>query len=206
MAMLDSVATENDACQYRASAGYYIKDCVWEGCYLAPLFRPTGSASHLDSLQMYGDGWYRGLTLRDCLFFGSQNCALQGGGYNTGDPYMGQPFVTLEHTILVCQSLATQMRYSIPSGVDYGSTQVINGPGEPGPWFSYDSYVLGSMHTTLWTTISNSYASYAAAVTNNTATTGAWVYQDWSSKTPAQFDAMVGPEPDNTYLASVWAS
>lgn len=206
MIMPNSVATENDSCQYRASAGYYIKDCVWEGCYIAPLFRPTGSASHLDSLQLFGAGWYRGLTFRDCLLFGSQNCALQGGGYQGDDPYMGQPFITLDHTMLVCQSLAAQLRYDVPAGTDYGSTQVINGPGEPGPWYAYDSYVLGSMHTTQWTTISNSYTSYSPAVTNNPAVSGAWVYESWASKTPAQFDAMVGPEPDNAYLASIWTS
>lgn len=212
MIMPNSIMTENDSSQYRASAGYYIRNCTWEGCYIAPLFRPTGSSSHLDSLQMFGAGWYRGLTLRDCLFFGSQNCALQGGGYYPDDPYIGQPFVTLDHSMLVSQALAEQLRYSIPPGTDNGSNQVINGSGESPAnggsrtWYAFDSYVLGSMHTTEWVTISNSYTSYSPAVSGNPATTGAWVYENWSTKTPAQFDAMVGSEPDDTYLASIWAS
>lgn len=205
MVMPNSILTENDSCQYSASSGLSLRNCTWEGCYVAPLFRPTGSSSHLDTLQMFGAGFYRGLTLRDCLIFGSQNCALQGGGYNAGDPNLGQPFVTLNHTMLLCQQLAVQLRYSVPSGAEATQGgQAINGPGEPGPWFASDSYVLGSMHSSQWTTISNSYTSYADAVTGNPATNGAWIYESWSAKTPAQFDAMVGAEPNDAYLASVW--
>lgn len=213
MVMLNSRADENDACQYRAGTNHYIRNCTWEGCYIAPLFRPTGSSAHLDTFQMFGNGWYRGLTFRDCLIFASNNCAVQGGGFFTNDPYLGQPFVTFDHSMLVSQALAAQLRYSVPSGATGGGSQAINGSGESPTnggsrtWYAYDSYILGSMHTTEYVTIQDSYTSYSGAVGGNQATNGAWVYDSsWGSKTPSQFDAMVGPEPDDTYLATIWAS
>lgn len=201
VAMINSRADEEDSCQYRASASCYIKDCVWEGCYLAPLFRPEGSSAHLDTLQMFGAGYYRGLTLRDCLFFGSNNCALQGGGYQTDDPYMGEPFVTLDHTILLSQAFSVQLRYSIPSGTTGGGSQAINGPGEPGPWYAYDSYLMGSLHSTQWNTVTNTRTNVGVS---NSIANGSWINESWSSMTPAAFDTMVGDEPDDNYLDSIW--
>lgn len=201
VAMINSRADEEDSCQYRASESYYIKDCIWEGVYLAPLFRPVGSSSHLDTLQMFGAGYYRGLTLRDCLFFGSNNCALQGGGYQISDPYIGQPFVTLDHTMLVSQSLAVQLRYSIPSGATGSGGQAINGPGEPGPWFAHNSYLMGSLHSTQWNTVTN---TRTITGVSNSIMNGSWAHESWSSLTPAAFNALVGPEPDDSYLASIW--
>lgn len=203
VAMINSRASEEDSCQYRASNGNQIRQCVWEGCYLAPLFRPTGSPSHLDTFQMFGEGYYRGLTLRDCLFFGSNNCALQGGGYDVSDPNLGQPFVTLDHTMLVSQALAQQVRYALPPGTTGGTGQVINGPGEPGAWYANDSYVMGTLHSTQWNTVTNTRTNPGIV---NPITNGAWVYDDWSTKTPAEFDAIAGSEPNDAYLASIWAA
>lgn len=202
VAMINSRADEEDSCQYRAAGGNQIRQCTWEGCYLAPLFRPTGSSSHLDTLQMFGNGYYRGLTLRDCLFFGSNNCALQGGGYDNSDPYLGQPFVTLDHTMLVSQALALQVRYALPAGTTGGGGQAINGPGEPGPWYAYNSYLMGTLHSTQWNTVSN---TRTIPGVSNTIANGTWMYENWSATmTPATFDAIAGAEPTDAYLSSVW--
>lgn len=206
VAMLNSRADESDSCQYRASDGYYIKDCVWSGCYLAPLFRPTGSSAHLDTFQMFGGtesnhAFYRGLTLRDCIFFGSSNCALQGGGYYADDPYLGEAFVTLDHTMLLSQSLSVQLRYSVPENTDSGSSQAINGAGEPGPWYAYNSYLMGTLHSTQWNTVSNSRTNLGVS---NSIINGLWMNEDWSSMTPLEFDELVGAEPNDAYLMSIW--
>ena len=203
VAMLNSRADEEDSCQYRAANGNQIRQCTWEGCYLAPLFRPVGSSSHLDTLQMFGNGYYRGLTLRDCLFFGSNNCALQGGGYDNSDPHLGEAFVTLDHTMLVSQALGVQVRYALPPDTTGGGGQAINGPGEPGPWFANDSYLMGTLHSTQWNTVTNTRTNPGVG---NAIVNGSWIHADWSSMTPAQFDAIAGPEPDNTYLTSIWSS
>lgn len=203
VAMLNSRADEEDSCQYRASNANQLRECVWEGCYIAPLFRPVGSSSHLDTLQMFGNGYYRGLTLRDSLLFGSNNCALQGGGWDGSDPFVGTPFVTLDHTMLVSQALAVQVRYTLPAGTTGGGTQAINGPGEPGPWFANDSYLMGSLHSTQWNTVANTRTVPGVA---NSIATGAWIHESWSSMTPAQFDELAGPEPTDMTLAAIWAS
>ena len=201
VAMLNSRADEEDSCQYRAANANQIRQCIWEGCYLAPLFRPVGSSSHLDTLQMFGNGYYRGLTLRDCLFFGSNNCALQGGGYDNSDPHLGEPFVTLDHTMLVSQALAVQVRYALPPGTTGGGSQAINGPGEPGPWYANDSYLMGTLHSTQWHTVANTRTNPGVG---NTIANGTWTHESWSTKTPAEFDMLAGPEPDDAYLASIW--
>ena len=93
-----------------------ITDSVWEGCYCAPVFRPAGATDHIDTLQMYGNGAYRGLTIRDSTFFGALNSALQLGGPKPQDPDLGTPFLTLDHSILTAQIIAIRARYPLPAG------------------------------------------------------------------------------------------
>jgi hypothetical protein len=41
---------------YAAGTNSMITESVWEGCYCAPVFRPSGATDHIDTLQMYGNG------------------------------------------------------------------------------------------------------------------------------------------------------
>ena len=60
--MADAKIDINDPFGYAAGTGSMITQSVWEGCYCAPVFRPSGATDHIDTLQMYGNGAYRGLT------------------------------------------------------------------------------------------------------------------------------------------------
>ena len=113
--MADAKIDPNDPFSFAAGTGASLRDCVWEGCYIAPVFRELGSSNHIDAAQMSGSGVYRGLTVRDSTFFGALNCALQLGGPKASDPNKGTPYLTLDRVILTSQTTALRVRYTMPS-------------------------------------------------------------------------------------------
>ena len=58
--MADAKVDISDPFGFAAGSNSMITDSVWEGCYCAPVFRPAGASDHIDTLQMYGNGAYRG--------------------------------------------------------------------------------------------------------------------------------------------------
>ncbi len=200
-----SKADPTDPFSYAASRGGSISNCLWEGCYGAAVFRPVGSSAHLDTFQMFGDGSYRGLTIRDSIFFGGNNCGLQIGGSSTADPARGTDFLVLDHSMVLSQAMSVRTRYKLPSGASGGGSQAINGAGEPWQLSAINSsYVLGSMHVTQWKRIADSYTSHSRAVTGNPARTGRWAYQSsLESLSASQLDSM-SPTPTDAYLSSIW--
>lgn len=195
----------SDPLGYAAGSGSVLTDSVWDGCYSAPVFRPTGATDHVDTLQMYGTGWYRGLTVRDTTFFGSLNCALQIGGMRSDDPNKGTRFLTVDHSIITSQATAIKVRYPKPANADTPSlSQAINGIGEDFQLFANDSYIFGSMYRSKWGGVSNTKVSYAQAVTRNPVASGKWTYDSsMDSWGAAKFDTLV-PAPTDAYLKSIW--
>lgn len=197
---------EQDPFAYVAGGTGSLNDCVWEGCYAAPIYRPKGSRAHLDTLQLFGNAPYRGLTLRDCALFGSHNSALQLGGVTKGDPDEGTPFVTLDHTLLVSQQAASRTRYQMPSGAEAPALdQVINGAGEPGQLHAHDSLVVGTLYTTQWGEVRDSYVSSERATKANAAQSGGWKYEPELAELSSAYLDRICPAPDDAYLASIWA-
>lgn len=195
----------SDPLGYAAGADCVLTDSVWDGCYSAPVFRPTGATDHVDTIQMYGSGWYRGLTVRDTTFFGSLNCALQIGGMRSDDPNKGTPFLTLDHSIITSQATAIRARYPKPADADTPQlSQAINGIGEDFQLYAKDSYIFGSMYRSKWGGVSNTKVSYAEATTRNPVASGRWTYDSsMDSWGASQFDALV-PTPTDAYLKSIW--
>lgn len=204
--MADAKADISDPFGFAAGTNSMITDSVWAGCYCAPVFRPAGASDHIDTLQMYGNGAYRGLTIRDSTFFGALNSALQLGGPKSQDPDLGTAFVTLDHVILTSQIVATRVRYPAPQG-SYTPTigQAINGSGESGQLFAKDTYVFGSMYTTQWGNVENSFTSYSKAPTNNGSAVGAWKYDAAMSSWGAEQFEQLTPTPTDDYLRTIWA-
>ena len=196
----------SDPFGYAAGSNSMITESIWEGCYCAPVFRPAGASDHIDTIQMYGNGGYRGLTIRDSVLFGSLNSALQLGGPKADDPDLGTPFLTLDHSILTSQVIAMQVRYPLPNGA-YAPTlgQAINGSGEAKQLFAKDSYVFGSLYTTQWGTVENSFTAYNKAPMNNTAVSGGWVYDPAMATVAASWFDARSPKPTDDYLRSIWS-
>jgi len=194
-----------DPMGYAAGENSFIRDCVFEGFYVAPFFRALGSNNHLDTLQMYGRGAYRGLTIRDSVLWGSLNCALQIGGAREDDEKAGTPFLTLDHTLLTSQIKATEVRYPVPEGGEAPKlNQAINGAGEPGQLYARDSLVFGTLYTTQWAEVRNSRTSVSGVPERNKAAEGGWDYdsklESWKA---AEFDK-IAPVPTDEYLATIW--
>lgn len=203
--MADAKADISDPLGYAAGRECTIIDCVWEGCYSAPVFRPDGATDHVDTLQMYGTGWYRGLTIRDTTFFGSLNCALQIGGARDDDPNAGTPFLTIDHSIITSQATAIRARYPVPAGAQTPTIdQAINGIGEPGQLFATDSYLFGSLYRSEWGTVTNTRVSSSSAPERNKTAGAGWIYDPamgrWGA---AEFDRLT-PTPTDAYLAAIW--
>lgn len=201
-----SKADPTDPFSYAAAAGASLSNCVWEGCYGAAVFRPSGSSAHLDTFQMFGNGSYRGLTIRDSILFGGNNCGLQIGGSSTADPARGTDFLILDHSMVLSQAMSVRTRYRLPAGVSSGAgSQAINGAGEPWQLSAINSsYVLGSMHVTRWKRIANSYTSHSRAVSGNPARTGSWTYQSSLGAMAAARLNNMSPIPTDSYLRSIW--
>ncbi|MGC5225246.1 hypothetical protein ACPW96_21980 [Micromonospora sp. DT81.3] len=203
--MSDSKADIADPLGYAAGSGCVLTDCVWDGCYGAPVFRSQGATDHVDTLQMYGTGWYRGLTVRDSTFFGSLNCALQIGGARDDDPNRGKPFLSIDHSIVTSQATAIRVRYPLPPNAEAPKmAQAINGIGEPGQLYSNDSYIFGSMYRSSWGRVQNTKVSYDRAISNNPVASGSWTYDSsLNSWGAAQFNDIT-PSPTDQYLAAIW--
>lgn len=201
--------SDNDPIGYAAGANRSIRDCTWTGCYFMPMFRAAGSTNHVDTMQMYGNGWYRGLTIRDSVLLGSNNCALQLGGSPTGDPFAGTPYLTLDNVyVMSCTHYINSGVYPVPSGIEVPSgDQVINGNGDPANIRAYDSVVIGTIYPSggpgnpavPWAEISNSIASNASSTTRAPAVIGGWTVQTNA------FDTIPKPPvPTDEYLLSIW--
>lgn len=191
-----------DPLGYAAGAGSTLDKSVFEGCYVAPVFRPVGATDHLDTLQMYGNGWYRGLTVRDSTFFGSRNCGLQIGGTPASDPRRGTPFVTIDHSVITSQATAVRVRYPQPADTEPPTiNQAINGSGEAGQLHAYDSYVFGTIYESTWGTVRNTLASSTVRPANDGAFTADPSLEQWGA---AEFDQLT-PEPTEGYLAQIWS-
>ncbi|UOE44325.1 hypothetical protein [Agromyces larvae] len=203
--MPDSRIDTNDPFGYATGEGASLSASTWEGCYIAPVFRPAGGDQHLDALQMYGRGFTRGLTVRDSVVFGGLNCALQLGGPHPNDPNLGTPYFTLDHSIAAAQLFAVRTRYPTPDGAHQATlAQAINGTGEPGQLYAYDSLVLGSLYDTSWGEVQRSATSYLKARSKNPSRSGGWnvdpSLSEWSA---ADIDALA-PRPTDDLLARIW--
>lgn len=204
--MADAKIDIADPLGYAAGEQSTLTDSVWEGCYCASVFRPIGASDHVDSLQMFGNGWYRGLTIRDSALFGSLNCALQIGGSRDDDPGRGTAFLTLEHSLITSQATAIGARYPLPDGAEAPELdQALNGIGEEGQLFATASYIFGSMYRSAWGTVVDTKVSYDGATDRNPIADGAWDYDpDLASWGSAEFDELA-PAPTDQYLASIWS-
>ncbi len=200
--VLDARSGTADPLGYAAGEGCTLDKSVFEGCYVAPVFRPVGATDHLDTLQMYGSGWYRGLTVRDSTLFGSRNCGLQIGGSAASDSRAGTPFVMIDHSVITSQATAVRVRYPQPEGTEPPTiNQAINGGGEAGQLHAYDSYIFGSIYRSTWGTVRNTLASSTVRSANDGAFTADPSLEQWGA---AKFDELT-PEPTDAYLALIWS-
>jgi hypothetical protein len=193
----------------------WLRYCRSIAGYIAPKYLPvkvtaadgtvTAGYGHNDSLQLYGNGHYYGFTFRDSAHWGSNNSALQAGGWSgTADPDVGPIpyFMRLSHTLLINAGVASAIRYPTPANAqqaDGGSA--INGNGRNGQHYADQVYTTGSLYRTNWQEVSDSRCTVAA----RPSTVGAWTQDNAVARwTKATWDRIC-PIPTAARTSQIWS-
>lgn len=190
-----------------AGGNAWLTDCAAVGCYSAPNWVPAGGIGHNDSWQLYGSGLYGGFVFRDTALWGSNNCALQLGGWTAGFDALWPDmdyFVKLDHCLLVGPQSNSAMRYAYPEGIKVPTlNQAINGAGRPEYLMAGGgTTIIGSVYPTVWKSVTDTTVS--SPPTRVTVRSGAFaVDTSLQALTPAQADEL-SPRPTPEYLASIW--
>ena len=174
----------------------WLRYCKVIGGYIAPQYLPVDTFDdagnqltgfgHNDSCQLYGSSIYYGFIFRDIAFWGSNNSSLQIGGWpGTGDTVVGPIpyFMKLSNVLLPNASVGSATRYPMPPGTKpLTVANCINGIGRNGQHYSDRAYTAGSLYSTTWSQVSNSYCT----VSPPPSVVGAWdpghFYPDVDSK------------------------
>jgi hypothetical protein len=187
----------------------WLTDCAAVGCYSAPNWVPAGGIGHNDSWQLYGAGVYGQFELRDTALWGSNNCALQIGGWSAGFdalwPDMAY-FVKLDHCLLVGPQSNSALRHAYLEGIKRPTlNQAINGAGRAGYLVSEGGTVIvGSVYPTDWASVTDT--TVYPPPTRATVRSGAFTVDPaLATLTPEQMDAL-SPRPTQDYLARIWGT
>jgi hypothetical protein len=165
------------------------------GCYTAPAYKPDGSGSHCDTLQMSGQrgNYYGEFTNIDCADFASTNAAVQIGSASA---------LRFEHC-LVLGDEAGKARYPLLPGSDAGGNHsAFNGAGQPNGCVAIDSVFVGGMGAATWSDVSGTSVLYTT--TGSAPTKGKFTVDDSLSSWREADISKVCPHPTDAYLASIW--
>lgn len=190
-----------------ADGNGWLINCKAVGCYSAPQWVPTGGAGHNDSWQLFGSSVYHGFTFVDAALFGSNNCAMQIGGWATGfDAFWGtdpSDFFTAENCLFLGPITTSQVRYPFPAGITVPTlNQAINGAGRAGRLVAHGGIFVGSIYPTQWREVIGT--KVGSTPTNAKTASGAWVVDPTvANPTPAQVDSLC-PVPTEARLSSIW--
>jgi hypothetical protein len=190
-----------------ANENAWLRDCEMVGSYCAPNWVPVGGIGHNDSLQFYGAGVYGGFELRDTALFGSNNCALQIGGWSAGFDALWPDmdyFLKLNHCLLVGPQSNNALRYNYPDGIKLPTlNQAINGAGRPGYLMSEGGTVIvGSIYPTEWARVTDTRV-HTPSPRVKVREGGFTVDTSLQLLTREQMDQL-SPIPTQEYLTQIW--
>jgi hypothetical protein len=165
------------------------------GCYTAPAYKPDGSNSHCDTLQMSGQrgNFYGEFDNIDCADFASTNAAVQIG--SAAD-------LRFDHC-LVLGGDAGKARYPLLPGSDRdGNHSAFNGAGQPNGCVAIDSIFIGPLGAATWSEVKNSSVLYAT--TGSAPTSGDFTVDPTLANWDESDISAICPAPTDAYLASIW--
>ncbi|KJL40331.1 hypothetical protein [Microbacterium trichothecenolyticum] len=186
--------TESDAWAFR-TAGSALEDVAVVGCYVAPSYKPAGSAAHCDTLQLSGDKPQTTVTVRDSVIFASTNAAFIPSAIAAG--------VMFDHSLVVGGDRMLQ-RFPVPpeaNAFTSGFPSAVNGSGTVGILSARNSTFIGPVRgewaTVESTTVSGSNLARSA--------TGGFTSDPSLSSIDATWLEKVTPVPTDERLRAVWA-
>ena len=188
----ESQLTESDAWATR-TAGSTVTDLSIIGCYIASMYKPTGSTAHLDTYQLSGSHALRNVVMKDTVIFASTNAAFIPTELASG--------VRFEHSLVVAGSRMLQ-RYPLPEGAKSSSggwPQAANGSGTNGVMSARDSIMIGSVPG-VWASVENSFTSATTAYSNS----GGWTNDPTLSTVDSAWLEQRTPTPTDEYLRAIW--
>lgn len=186
----------------------HLRDCIAVGCYVPSRYLPAGATEHLDGVQLYGSGPYYNFVFIDCAIFGSNNCALQIGGWGASyDEFIPVArFLLLNHTLLVGPETSRLLRYPRPEGARVTSlNQATNGAGRAGQLYAENgTIILGTVYDSTWGGVNDTLVNYVSTKAKVLSGTG-WTLDDaLVNITPEALEALA-PTPTPASLAAAWS-
>lgn len=188
----ESQLTESDAWATR-TAGSTVTDLSIIGCYMASMYKPSGSSAHLDTYQLSGTHALRNVIMKDTVIFASTNAAFIPTELASG--------VRFEHSLVVAGSRMLQ-RYPLPEGAKTSTTgmpQAANGSGTNGVMSARDSIMIGSVPG-VWASVENSFTPGATTYSNS----GRWTSDPTLSNVDSAWLEARTPTPTDEYLRAIW--
>jgi hypothetical protein len=174
-----------DRVEVKSAGGYSIDGLRFAGFYAAPNYKPTGSKSHVDTMQFVttsGSGTISNVTLADSVLFQSSDQGIMAGANRGG---------AITHSAFFGGTVG-QLRYPMYAGGDpITLANILHGT-----WSNVrvsDTIVAGS--------ISSAYTF--SAVTGSQSTAGALGFAPLGATTAADIDRLA-PMPTDARLASIW--
>lgn len=188
----ESQLTESDAWATR-TAGSTVTDLSITGCYIASMYKPSGSSAHLDTYQLSGTHALRNVVMKDTVIFASTNAAFIPTELASG--------VRFEHCLVVAGSRMLQ-RYPLPTGAytsTTGAPQAANGSGTNGVLAARDSIMIGSVPG-VWASVENSFTPATTTYSNS----GRWTSDPTLSTVDSAWLEQRTPTPTDEYLRAIW--
>lgn len=188
----ESQLTESDAWATR-TAGSTVTDLSITGCYIASMYKPSGSSAHLDTYQLSGTHALRNVVMKDTVIFASTNAAFIPTELASG--------VRFEHCLVVAGSRMLQ-RYPLPTGATSSTTgapQAANGSGTNGVLAARDSIMIGSVPG-VWASVENSFTPATTTYSNF----GGWTSDPTLSTVDSAWLEQRTPTPTDEYLRAIW--
>jgi hypothetical protein len=187
----ESQLTESDAWATR-TAGSTVTNLSIVGCYIASMYKPAGSAAHLDTVQLSGTHALKNVVVDDSVIFASTNAGFIPTELASG--------VRFEHSLVVAGATMLK-RYPLPAGAKMSTVypQAANGSGTNGVLSARDSIMIGSVPG-VWAAVENSFTPAAKTYANS----GGWTYDPTLSEVSSAWLDSRTPMPTDEYLRTVW--
>lgn len=188
-----------DRCANRNASSGALYRVTYDGCWWAPNYKPAGSSSHCDTLQMSGStGTFDTFLFRDCAIFGSTNAAVISTGDGSDIPATSRNF-TYDHSLIAASNRGINVYPITPEANQFTSGYPVAINAKPWGCIAIDSLIMGKIVPTFQSVANTRVISAQPAPSS-----GSWIIDASIGSDTAWFTANA-PKPTDVFLQSIWA-